>query len=713
MFENFKVFETTFGGKPLSVETGKMCELSGGSVLVRYGDTTVLCNATMSAKPREGIDFFPLSVDFEEKLYAAGKIPGSFMKREGRPSDKSVLASRMVDRPIRPLFPKDMRNDVAVVMTVLSVNQDYQPEIAGMLGVSIALSISNIPWNGPIAGVNMGYVNGEYVVNPTEAERDESDMLVTIVGNGETICMIEAAANQVSEEVMLGGVKVAFDEIAKLVSFIKDIQSQIGKAKIPFEPKVVPPEIFEAVKEAGIEKMRVAMDTDDKNIREERLLPLEAEIHEAMAERFPEQKGLIDEAIYKLQKTVVRAWLLEGKRVDGRGMNDIRPLNAEVGLIPRVHGTGMFTRGQTQCLTVVTLGPMSDAQKIDGIDAETQRRYMHQYNFPSYSVGETRPNRGPGRREVGHGALASKAIEPVLPSVEVFPYAIRAVSEILSSNGSTSQAAICGSCLALMDAGVPITDPVAGISCGLITDGDPNAGGRWDTFVDIQGVEDFFGDMDFKVGGTHKGITAIQMDIKLDGLTFDIIESALEKCRKARLHILDDVMLKVLPAPREELSAFAPKMLTITIHPDKIREVIGSGGKVIQKICAECDVKIDIEDDGKVYVLGTNLENANRALAVIKTIAMDPEVGAFYKGKVTRLMNFGAFVEIAPGKEGLVHISKLDKNRVERVEDVVNVGSEVLVKVTEIDAQGRINLSRKDALIAMEKKAEKEGEENN
>ncbi|MCL2856794.1 MAG: polyribonucleotide nucleotidyltransferase [Oscillospiraceae bacterium] len=706
MFENYREFKTTFGGSPLVIETGKMCALAGGSVLVRYGDTTVLCNATMSDRPREGIDFFPLSVDFEEKLYAAGKIPGSFMKREGRPSDKAVLASRLVDRPIRPLFPSDMRNDVSVVMTVLSVNQDYQPEIAGMLGASIALSISSIPWNGPIAGVNVGYLDGEFVLNPDEATREKSEMLVTVVGNGDTICMIEAAANEVSEEVMLEGVKVANVEIARLVEFIKGVQAEIGKPKMPFEPKSVPVDMFEAVKDFAIEKVRFAMDTDDKNIREERLSPLKVEIHERFAEEYPEQGRVIDEAIYNLQKKVVRQWLLEGKRVDGRGMDDIRPLDAQVGLIPRVHGSGMFTRGQTQCLTIATLGPMSDAQKIDGIDSEEQRRYMHHYNFPSYSVGETRPNRGPGRREVGHGALASKALEPVLPSVEDFPYAMRLVSEILSSNGSTSQAAICGSCLALMDAGVPITAPVAGISCGLITEGE-----RWDTFVDIQGVEDFFGDMDFKVGGTHKGITAIQMDIKIEGLTFEIIENALEKCRKARLYILDDVMLKALPTHREELSEFAPKMLTITIHPDKIREVIGSGGKVIQKICAECEVKIDIEDDGKVYVLGTNIDNARRALAVIKTIAMDPEVGAFYKGKVTRLMNFGAFVEIAPGKEGLVHISKLDKNRVEKVEDVVNVGSEVLVKVVEIDAQGRINLSRKDALLAMEKKAEKDGAE--
>ena len=706
MFDNFKVFETTFAGKPLRVETGKMAMLAGGSALICYGDTTVLCNATMSDRPRDNIDFFPLSVDFEEKLYAAGKIPGSFMRREGKPSDKAVLASRLVDRPIRPLFPQDMRNDVAVVMTVFSANQDYQPEIAGMLGASIALSISAIPWNGPIAGVNVGYIDGRHILNPSEAEREASEMLVTVVGNGQTVCMIEAEANQVSEEVMLEAVKIACVEIAHLVDFIKDIQSQIGKAKVPFEPKSVPADIFQAVKDFALEKMLFAMDTDDKNVRSERLLPLETEVHEHFADIYPEQKNVIDEALYQLQKHVVRQWLLSGKRVDGRGMDEIRPLDAEVGLIPRVHGSGMFTRGQTQCLTIATLGPMSDAQKIDGIDAQTQKRYMHHYNFPSYSVGETRPNRGPGRREVGHGSLASKALEPVLPTVEKFPYAMRLVSEILSSNGSTSQAAVCASCLALMDAGVPITDPVAGISCGLITEGD-----KWDTMVDIQGVEDFFGDMDFKVGGTHKGITAIQMDIKIEGLTFEIIENALEKCRKARIDILDQVMLKAIPAPREELSEFAPKMLTITIHPDKIREVIGSGGKVIQKICAECDVKIDIEDDGKVYVLGTNTENAQRAISVIKTIAMDPEVGAFYKGKVTRLMNFGAFVEIAPGKEGLVHISKLDKERVERVEDVVTVGSEVLVKVVEIDGQGRINLSRKDALIAMEKKAEKEKSE--
>jgi polyribonucleotide nucleotidyltransferase len=678
-----------------------MCALSNGSCLVRYGDTTVLCNVTMSDKPRDGIDFFPLSVDFEEKLYAAGKIPGSFLKREGRPSDKAILASRMVDRPIRPLFPKDMRNDVSVVMTVLSVNQDFQPELAGMLGTSFAIAISNIPWNGPIAGVNVGYLDGGLILNPDEAEREKSEMLVTVVGNGEKICMIEAAANQVSEKVMLDGIKLAHDEIVKLVDFIKNVQREIGKEKIPFEPITVPAELYEGIKDFALERVRHALDTDDKNIREARMLPVTLEVHEKFSRLYPDQSGLIDEALYKLQKYVVRSWLLEGKRVDGRGMDDIRPLSAEVGLIPRVHGSGMFTRGQTQVLTIVTLGPMSDSQKIDGIDSEEQRRYMHQYNFPSYSVGETRPSRGPGRREIGHGALASKALEPVLPSAVEFPYAIRAVSEVLSSNGSTSQGSICGSTLALMDAGVPLKAPVAGISCGLITDGD-----RWDTMVDIQGVEDFHGDMDFKVGGTHNGITAIQMDLKIDGLTFDIIENALEKCRKARLYILDEIMLRAIPTHREELSKYAPKMLTITIHPDKIREVIGSGGKVIQKICAECDVKIDIEDDGRVYILGADIDSARRALSIVKTIAEDPEVGAIYAGKVTRLMNFGAFVEIAPGKEGLVHISRLDVNRVEKVEDVVEVGSEILVKVTEIDSQGRINLSRKDALIAMEKKKE-------
>ncbi|MCL2057097.1 MAG: polyribonucleotide nucleotidyltransferase [Oscillospiraceae bacterium] len=700
MFENHKIFETEIAGQKISFETGKLCGLSNGSCLVRYGETTVLVNVTMSEKPRDGIDFFPLSVDFEEKLYAVGRIPGSFMKREGRPSQNAVLSSRCVDRPIRPLFPDDMRNDVSVVMTVLSVEQDFSPEVAGMIGASFALHISDIPWNGPLSCVSVGLVDGNLVLNPNSAQRKASKLDLTVVGSAEKIVMIEAGADQVTEDVMLDAIKTAHAEIKKMVAFIEDVRSRIGKPKIPFTPVEVDAGMFGAVKEFAADKIRYALDTDDKNIREARLAPVKDEILAHFAGQYPEREGELEQCIYKLQKYVVRRWLLDdGKRVDGRGMDDIRALHAEAGIIPRVHGSGLFTRGQTQVLTVTTLGPVSDSQRVDGIGDEDFRRYMHQYNFPSYSVGETRPNRGPGRREIGHGALAERALEPVIPPVEEFPYALRLVSEVLSSNGSTSQGAICASTMSLMDAGVPIKAPVAGISCGLISED-----GRWMTMVDIQGLEDFFGDMDFKVGGTHKGITAIQMDIKVDGLTYDIIEEAFEKCRKARLHILDDIMLAHLPAPREELSKYAPKMLTLTIDPEKIREVIGSGGKVIQRICAECDVKIDIEDDGKVFVLSADIENARRAVSVIKTIAEDPEIGAFYRGKVTRLMPFGAFVEIAPGKEGLVHISKLDLERVEKVEDVVSVGSEVLVKVTEIDAQGRINLSRKDALLAMKKK---------
>ncbi len=704
MFENFKVFETTFAGEKIQFETGKMCGLSNASCLVRYGETTVLVNVTASQKPRDGIDFFPLSVDFEEKLYAAGKIPGSFLKREGRPSEKAVLASRVVDRPIRPLFPSDMRNDCSVVMTVMSTDQDHSPEIAGMVGTSFALSISDIPWNGPLAGVNVGYVDGEIIVNPNAEQRAASKLSLIVAGTGEKVCMIECGAEEVDEEVMMKAIELGHEEIKKMVTFIKGVQAEIGKEKFTFESKQVDPEMFEAIKEFASEKVKASLDTDDKNERDARLSPVITEIHEKFDDVYPERGAEIDECIYKLQKYIVRRWLLdEGKRVDGRGMDEIRPLDAEVALIPRVHGSGMFTRGQTQVLTIATLGAMREAQLLDGIDEETSKRYMHHYNFPSYSVGETRPSRGPGRREIGHGALAERALEPVIPPVEEFPYSFRLVSEVLSSNGSTSQGAICGSTLALMDAGVPIKAPVAGISCGLITEGD-----RWMTMLDIQGLEDFFGDMDFKVGGTHTGITAIQVDIKNDGLTLEIIREALEKCRKARLHILDDVMLKAIPQTREELSKYAPKMLTLTIHPDKIREVIGSGGKVIQKISADCGVKIDIEDDGKVFVSGIDIENTRRAVMIIETIAKDPEVGAIYKGKVTRLMNFGAFVEIAPGKEGLVHISKLAEERVAKVEDVVNIGDEILVKVTEIDDQGRINLSRKDALAAVEAKKRKD-----
>ena len=705
MFENFRVFETEFAGRKMTFETGKMCCQAGGSVLVRYGETTVLVNATASAKPRDGIDFLPLSVDFEEKLYSVGKIPGSFLKREGRPSDKAVLSSRVVDRPVRPLFPKDMRNDVSIVMTVMSVDPDCMPEIAGMIGASMALSISDIPWNGPIAGINVGLVNGEIILTPNAEQRAKSDLQLTVAGTADKVCMIEAGANEVDDDTMLEAIMKGFDEVQKMVNFIKSVQAEIGKPKFAFESQELDHDLFEEIKAAFMDDVKAAMDTDDKNVRDERMQPISDAIHEKYDEQYPNGSAMLDECIYKLQKFIVRRWLLdEGKRVDGRAMDEIRPLAAEVGLIPRVHGSGMFTRGQTQVLTIATLGTVREAQILDGIDDQDSKRYIHQYNMPSYSVGETRPSRGPGRREIGHGALAERALEPVIPSVTEFPYTLRLVSEVLSSNGSTSQGSICGSTLALMDAGVPIKAPVAGISCGLITEGD-----RWMTMVDIQGVEDFFGDMDFKVGGTKKGITAIQMDLKIDGLTREIIKEAFEKTHKARNYILDEVMLKAIPAPRSELSEYAPKMLTITIDPDKIREVIGSGGKTIQKICAECNVKIDIEDDGHVYVSSISIEDCRNAINVIGTIVNDPEVGAIYKGVVTRLMNFGAFVEIAPGKEGLVHISKLDAKRVEKVEDVVSVGDEILVMVTEIDQQGRINLSRKDAIAKME--AKKEGQE--
>lgn len=700
MFENYKTFETEFAGKKITFETGKMCCLSNASVLVRYGETVVLVNVTASKEPREGIDFFPLSVDFEEKLYAVGKIPGSFIKREARPSDKAILCSRLVDRPIRPLFPKDMRNDCSVVMTVMSVDPDCLPEIAGMIGTSFALSISDIPWNGPIAGANVGLVDGEIVVCPDAAQRAKSDLNLTVAANEDVICMIEAGANEVSNDVMLDAIQSAHAEIKKMVRFIKDVQAQIGKPKFAFESKEVPADLFEEIKSFAIDDIKAALDTDDKTVRDTRLQPVIARVHEKFDDEEKTNSAIIDEAIYKLQKFVVRRWLLdEQKRVDGRGMDEIRPLAAEVDLLPRVHGSGMFTRGQTQVLTIATLGTISEQQKLDGIDDQENKRYIHHYNFPSYSVGETRPSRGPGRREIGHGALAERALEPVIPSAEEFPYTIRLVSEVLSSNGSTSQGSICGSTLALMAAGVPIKRPVAGISCGLITEGE-----RWMTMVDIQGLEDFFGDMDFKVGGTEKGITAIQMDLKITGLTYDMIKEAFEKTYKARMYILNEIMLKAIPEVRPELSKYAPKVKSIKIHPDKIREVIGSGGKVIQKISADCSVKIDIDDDGTVVVSSVEAEGIQRAISIIETIANDPEIGAIYKGRVTRLMPFGAFVELAPGKEGLVHISKLDLSRVEKVEDVVAVGDEVIVKVTEIDQQGRINLSRRDALLAMEAK---------
>ncbi len=698
MFENYRVYKTDFAGRPLVVETGKMAQLANGECLVRYGETVVHVAVTASSKPRDGVDFFPLSVDFEEKLYSVGKIPGSYLKREGRPSDKAILTSRVIDRPIRPLFPKDLRNDVSVVCTVMSVDHDCQPEIAAMVGTSIAISISDIPWNGPISGVSVGYVDNEYVINPNAEQRKNSKMAVTVASTSDRIAMIEAGADEIPDDIMYSGIMAGHKANQAIIEFINSIKAEIGKPKFEYPSLEPDADMLEAVKSFALEDVRHALDTDDKNVRDERMKPIYEKVHEKFDEVYPDQQAKIDECMYKTQKYVVRRWLLdEQKRVDGRKMDEIRPLAAEVGILPRVHGSGMFTRGQTQVLTIATLGPVSDAQSFDGIDEQEDKRYMHQYNMPSYSVGETKPSRGPGRREIGHGALAERALLPVIPSVEEFPYSYRLVSEVLSSNGSTSQASICGSTLALMDAGVPIKSPVAGISCGLITEGE-----RWMTMVDIQGVEDFFGDMDFKVAGTHDGITAIQMDLKISGLTPDMIKEALYKTHKARNYILDEIMLKAIPEPRKELSPYAPKMLSTVIPVDKIREVIGSGGKVIQKICAECDVKVDVEEDGHVFVSGIDAENCKRAMTIIDTIANDPEPGAIYNGKVTRLMDFGAFVEIAPGKEGLVHISQLDVKRVDKVTDVVNAGDEVMVKVLNIDDKGRLNLSRRDALIEVE-----------
>ncbi len=694
MFENYRKFETTYAGRPFIVETGKTCGLANGSCWVRYGETVVMANVTASAKPRDGIDFFPLSVDYEEKLYSVGKIPGSFTKREGKPSDKAILTSRMVDRPIRPLFPKDMRNDVSVVMTVLAVDHDCSPEIAGMCAASIAISISDIPWNGPIAGISVGLVDGEIVLNPTAEQKTRNRLNLTVAGSMEKIVMIEAGADEVDDDTMLNAIIEGHKEIKKMITFINEIKAEIGKPKFEFQSMEIDHDLFDEIEAMVGEDVKVALDTDDKNVRDARLQPIINAVHEKYDEQYPDQAAMLDEVLYKLQKKIVRNWLYEGKRVDGRKIDEIRPLASEVGLLPKVHGSGLFTRGQTQVLTICTLGPVSDAQKLDGIDEETSKRYIHHYNFPSYSVGETKPSRGPGRREIGHGALAEKALVPVIPSVEEFPYAIRMVSEVLSSNGSTSQGSICGSTLALMDAGVPIKAPVAGISCGLIT----KENGEWMTMVDIQGLEDFYGDMDFKVGGTKNGITAIQVDIKVDGLTYDIIKEAFAKTHKARNYILDEIMLKAIPEPRPTVNKWAPKMLTTKVPVDKIREVIGSGGKVIQKISAECDVKIDINEDGNVFVSGLDLDKANQAISIINTIANDPEIGAIYKGKVVSIKTFGAFVEIAPGKDGLVHISKLDKSRVEKVEDVVSVGDEIVVKVMDIDNQGKISLSRKDAL---------------
>ena len=699
MFENYKVYETELAGRPLKLETGMMAQLANAAVMASYGDTRVLCTVTASAKPREGVDFFPLSVDYEEKMYSVGRIPGSFTRREGKASDKAILASRCIDRPIRPLFPKDMRNDCSVVATVMSVDPDCSPEVAAAIGVSCAIAISDIPWAGPISSVNVGLVDGEIVINPTLEQRAKTDLNLTVSSTADLVAMIEAGANEIDDDLMFDCIMAGHEVNKEVVNFINGIVAEIGKPKFEFESNDPDPAIMEEIEAFCIEDVKKALDTDDKLVRDAALLPIYNAVHEKFDERFEGNEAKLDEIMYLVQKHVVRAWLKdEKKRVDGRGIDEIRPLNAQVDLLPRVHGSGMFTRGQTQVLSIATLAPVSEAQKLDGLDEEVTKRYIHHYNFPSYSVGETKPSRGPGRREIGHGALAEKALVPVIPSVEEFPYAIRVVSEVLSSNGSTSQGSICGSTLALMAAGVPIKAPVAGISCGLIT-GDDGVYGDFMTMVDIQGLEDFYGDMDFKVAGTHKGITAIQMDLKVHGLTPAIIKEAFAKTHKARIHILDEVMLKAIPAPREELSQYAPKMLTTVISPDKIGDVIGKQGKVIQSIQDQCECTINIEEDGHVYVSGLDIEKAKQAISIVELIANDPEIGAIYSGKVTRLMTFGAFVEIAPGKEGLVHISKLDVKRVEKVEDVVTVGDQVLVKVTEIDDQGRINLSRRDALV--------------
>ena len=689
-----KIYKTMLGGRELTLETGDLAQLANGSVLVRYGDTVVLVTATASKKPRDGIDFFPLSVDYEEKMYAVGKIPGGFLRREGKPSEKAILTSRVIDRPIRPLFPKDYRNDVSVVATVMSVDNDNSPEVAAMIGSSAALSISDIPFAGPTGAVFVGLVDGEFIINPTSEQREKSELQLTVAGTQQKVMMIEAGANEVKEDVMYDAILFAHAEIKKLCAFIQQIQDEIGLEKHSYQSAAVDPERFDKVMEYAYDAVCKALDTNDKTVRDANMAVVEADVLEHFAEELPDLSEDIGEILYQVQKKIVRKWMIKDhRRVDGRGILEIRPLHAEVGLLPRVHGSGLFSRGQTQVLTAATLGPLRDEQMLDGIDEAESKRYMHHYNFPSYSVGETRPSRGPGRREIGHGALAERALEPVIPGADVFPYAIRLVSEVLSSNGSTSQGSVCGSTLALMDAGVPIKAPVAGISCGLVTEGDD-----FITMVDIQGLEDFYGDMDFKVAGTKKGITAIQMDIKIDGLTHEIIKIALEQTRDARYHIIDDVLLAAIPAPREEMSQYAPKVITTQIHPDKIRDVIGTGGKVIQKIVADTGAQIDIEEDGRVIIMSVNQEGAKEALRIIEGIVEEPEVGKIYHGKVVRIMDFGAFVEFLPGKDGLVHISKLDHKRVEKVEDVVSVGDEIVVKCIEIDKLGRINLSRKDCL---------------
>ncbi len=692
-FDNYRVFTYELAGRPLVVETGKIAGLANGAALIKYGETTVLATATASAAPRDGIDFLPLSVDYDEKMYAVGKIPGGFLRREGKPSEKAVLAGRVIDRPVRPLFPKDLRNDISLLLTIMSVDPDCSPEITAMIGASIALSISDIPWNGPIGGVFMGLVDGKIVVNPTAAERKVSDLELTVAASAEKVVMIEAGANEVSDEVMYDAIMIAHEEIKKLVAFINSIVAEIGKPKFTYTSGELDHDMFDEIFAYCEERVMEALDTDDKNVRDAKMQPIMDDIVATFEEKYEDIKTILSELIYKIQKKIVRRWLLvDKKRVDGRRMDEIRPLASEVGVIPRVHGSGLFTRGQTQVLTIATLGTLSDAQKIEGLDDETEKRYMHHYNMPGYSTGEAKALRSPGRREIGHGALAERSLVPVLPSTEEFPYAIRLVSEVVSSNGSTSQGSVCGSTLALMDAGVPIKAPVAGISCGLITAED----GSWDTMIDIQGLEDFYGDMDFKVAGTKKGITSIQMDLKVDGLTPEIIKRALETTHQGRDEIIDKIILAAIPAPRAEVSEFAPKMISMKINPDKIREVIGSGGKVIQKIVADTGAKIDIEDDGSVFISAVDKAAADMAKAIIDAIVFEPVVGEIYEGTVTRIIPIGAFVEYAPGKEGMVHISKLQNKRTEQVEDVVSVGDTVKVKYLGKDEKGRENLTMRD-----------------
>ena len=693
-FPGYHKYELDLAGRPLTLEVGKLAELANAAVMVGYGDTRVLCCVTAAPLPRDGIDFFPLSVDFEEKMYSVGRIPGSFNRREGRPGEKGILTSRVIDRPIRPLFPSDFRNDVSVMCTVMAVDHDCSPEVAALIGTSAALAISDIPWNGPVAALKVGLVDGKLLFNPTSEQRKVSDLDVTVVSTGKKVVMIEAGANEVPNDVMFEAIRMAHEENQKQIALINQMVAEIGKPKFDYPHADFNQELFDKIVADFMDEAKAAMDTDDKNIREARWNEMIEHWHEKYLEEYPDMDQYLEEFTYKFQKKIVKAWLLAGHRVDGRQKNEIRPLDAEVAVLPRVHGSGLFTRGQTQVLSVCTLDTLSANQKLDTIWEETEKRYMHHYNFPGYSVGEAKPARSPGRREIGHGALAERALLPVIPPVEEFPYAIRVVSEVVSSNGSTSQGSICGSTLALMDAGVPIKAPVAGISCGLIQDDD----GSFTTFIDIQGVEDFHGEMDFKVAGTKKGITAIQMDLKNDGLTMEIIKNALDITYDARVQILDQVMLPAIAEPRPEVSKYAPKMVTLHIDPDKIREVIGKGGSVIQKIVAESGAKIDIDDDGTIHIASPDAESCAIAKKCIDDIVFVPEVGALYYGRVVRLMTFGAFVELAPGKDGLVHISKLADHRIEKVEDACKVGDMMWVKVTEIDEKGRVNLSHKDAM---------------